>query len=396
MSDRILFVDDEPAVLEGYKRILHREFHVDTALGGADGLAVIRSRGPFAVIVSDMRMPGMDGVQFLSRARKLNPDTVRMVLTGHADIGAAMEAVNEGHIFRFLTKPCDKLILARAITTALVQYRLITAEKELLENTLMGSIKVLTDVLSLVNPAAFGRSVRSARYVRHIVSKLQLDAPWRFEAAAMLSQLGCVTLDPETIEFAYAGRLLTPEEQARLDMHSQVAKGLLSNIPRLEAIAWMIGQQQPVPPDNLSTNISSPGEVIVLGAKILKLALAFDSLKMKGYTQREILNRLHDTGEFDRELVEILADFESGHERMETKTVAVSNLVPGMILQQEVRAKSGLLLAAKGQEVSYPLSIRLNSFLHRDAIAETVNVLVAHSEAKALGAKADAKAAHSR
>src|SRR5580698_5073090 len=160
MGDKILFVDDEPAFLKGYQLMLRQDFEVDTAVGGEQGLAQIHDHGPYAVVVSDMRMPGMNGVQFLARVRQIAPDTIRMILTGYTDINAAMDAVNEGNIFRFLAKPCERDVLSNAITSGLVQYRLITAEKELLGNTLMGSIKVLIDVLSAASPEAFGRSIR--------------------------------------------------------------------------------------------------------------------------------------------------------------------------------------------------------------------------------------------
>src|ERR1700678_1843840 len=173
MSGKILFVHDGPAVLDGYKRMLHREFQVDTAVGGEQALATIQEHGPYAVVISDMRMPEMNGAQFLARVRATTPDTVRMLLTGYTDLNAAMDAVNEGNIFRFLTKPCEKEILATALTTGLVQYRLVTAEKELLEKTLMGSIKVLTDVLSAASPEAFGISMRIAHLVRYLVGKFK-------------------------------------------------------------------------------------------------------------------------------------------------------------------------------------------------------------------------------
>ena len=115
--DKILFVDDEPAVLDGYQRLLRREFDVSVALGGEQGLTSIRTNGPYAVVISDMRMPGLNGAQFLSLVRQKVPDTVRMLLTGYTDLNAAMDAVNEGNIFRFLTKPCDKELLVKALTT---------------------------------------------------------------------------------------------------------------------------------------------------------------------------------------------------------------------------------------------------------------------------------------
>ena len=131
MSDKILFVDDEPGVLEGYRRLLHKEFSVETAVGAQDGLTAIAAaqEDAYAVIVSDMRMPEMNGVQFLSRVRTISADSVRIALTGYADIQTASNAVNEGSIFRFLIKPCEKEVLARALTAGLVQHGLVIAEK---------------------------------------------------------------------------------------------------------------------------------------------------------------------------------------------------------------------------------------------------------------------------
>jgi len=133
MSRKVLFVDDEPLVLDGYKRMLHTEFMVSTAVGGEKGLNAIQDNGPYAVVISDMRMPGMNGAQFLAQVREKTPDTVRMLLTGYSDVAAAIDAVNEGHIFRYLTKPCEKQVLVAAINIGIVQYHSVIAERELLQ-----------------------------------------------------------------------------------------------------------------------------------------------------------------------------------------------------------------------------------------------------------------------
>src|SRR5579863_6628829 len=117
MNDKILLVDDEAAILEGYQRLLRRDFRIDVARGGKSTLASLESSGPYAVVVSDMRMPEMDGAQLLAKVKVLSPDTVRVMLTGNADIQTAVSAVNEGSIFRFLTKPCTKETLAKALTS---------------------------------------------------------------------------------------------------------------------------------------------------------------------------------------------------------------------------------------------------------------------------------------
>ncbi len=195
-----------------------------------------------------MRMPGMDGIQLLSRIKAVSPDTIRVMLTGTTEIETAINAINEGSIFRFLSKPCSKDMMAKTLTGALLQYRLVTAEKQLLEQTLTGCIQVLTEVLSLVNPAAFGRAERARRYIHHVVRAMKLGNPWQYEVAAMMSQLGCVTLPAETIDAVYSGEKLSPAEQAEYDAHPTVAYDLLSKIPRLEPIAWMIQQQnRPAP-----------------------------------------------------------------------------------------------------------------------------------------------------
>ena len=161
-AEKILLVDDDSNILEGYRRGLIREFLLETALGGEQALTLAAENGPYAVVVSDMRMPGMDGIQLLSRIKALSPDTIRVMLTGNTDTETAINAINEGSIFRFLNKPCSKEVMAKTITAALMQYRLVTAEKHLLEQTLSGSLQVLTEVLSLINPAAFSRAERAA------------------------------------------------------------------------------------------------------------------------------------------------------------------------------------------------------------------------------------------
>jgi CheY-like chemotaxis protein len=378
MGDKILFVDDEPAFLKGYKLMLRQDFEVDTAVGGEAGLAAIHDHGPYAVVVSDMRMPGMNGVQFLTRVRQSAPDTIRMILTAYTDVNAAMDAVNEGNIFRFLAKPCEREVLAKAITSGLVQYRLISSEKELLENTLMGSIKVLTDVLSAVSPDAFGRSIRITRSVRHLAAKFHLLFSWCFEAAAMLSQLGCITLDPELIQSAYLGTHLSDENQARFAAHPNVARDLLVNIRRLEPVAWMISQQltQGVP-QNPPQVPELPAEVLTFGAKMLRVAVAFDNLKMKGMSSDEaILQLRHRPNDFDCELVDALTDMKSEEARMELRKVPISTLTTGMILQQDVRNRAGLLVVAKGQEVTRPLLARLQNFSLAQLIDSEVVALV--------------------
>jgi len=378
MADKILFVDDEPSVLDGYKRILYKEFAVDTAIGGERGLNAMKENGPYSVVISDMRMPGMNGAEFLAQLRKRNPDTVRMLLTGYTDLDAAIAAVNEGNIFRFLSKPCEKDVLAKAISAGLNQYRLVMAEKELLENTLMGSIKVLTEVLSAASPETFGKSMRISRYVHHLVAKFALPSPWRFDAAAMLSQLGCLSLDPNLIRMSYVREDLSREDRIRFAAHPHAAKSLLVNIPRLEPIAWMISQQ--LNPRIMDSNPDVPKDFdadILLGARFLRLAVILDSLRMTGLSHQEALARLLDQHrEFGSGLIGALADIKSETDAKELRKVSFSKLTTGMILQEEIRTRSGMLVVPKGHEITLALLIKLDNFVSAGTIGKDVVVLV--------------------
>jgi DNA-binding NtrC family response regulator len=160
-SPSVLFVDDEPRILDTYRASLRKQFKVDTANGPEEGLEKIKTSGPYAVVVSDLKMPKMDGITFLAKVQELSPDTVRVMLTGHADVESAISAVNNGAVFRFLTKPSPLDVMIRTLEVCMKQYSLVVAERELFRGTLRGCIKVLTDILSLVNPEAFGTSART-------------------------------------------------------------------------------------------------------------------------------------------------------------------------------------------------------------------------------------------
>jgi response regulator RpfG family c-di-GMP phosphodiesterase len=304
-------------------------------------------------------MPEMDGAQFLAKIKILSPDTVRVMLTGNADMQTAVRAVNDGNIFRFLTKPCTKDTLAKTLTACLVQHRLVNAEKELLENTLSGSITVLTEVLSLVNPAAF--------------NVLRLPNPWRFEVAGMMSQLGCVILDPNTIEAAYARRRdFTPEEKDAFESHPKVAHDLLAKIPRMEPIAWMIAHQNhdaPMEGDIADREMAD----MRLGASILRIALAFDELVRLNFSKTEAAHKLaQQHRDLDPRIFEALVELKA--EEHEILRCPVEKLAIGMILRENIEDGAGTLIVAKGQEVTMSLILKLKNFYKNGAPKANIEV----------------------
>ncbi len=360
---KILVVDDEPNVLHSIKRLLHKRFSIRTALSGPEALEMMRQEGPFAVIIADMRMPGMDGIELLARVRERFPDTVRMMLTGNAEQETAIRAVNEGQIFRFMNKPCPPELLERNIEAALDQYLLVTAEKELLEKTLSGTIKVLADILSQVNPTAFSRSYRIRHLVSQIVKAEKLPNAWEFSIAALLSQLGCVALPSDLVEKVYAGVKLTPEEEKMFRKHPALGAKLLQHIPRLERVASMIELQLKPFREYRKTPSSADQRIIWTGAQILKTVLDYDQLVFLGKGHREACRILRSReNEYNPNLLMILENLKLEETKGPVRLVKVDQLAIGMVLDRDVIAKNGLLLASKGQEVTFALKERLQNF----------------------------------
>lgn len=128
ISRKILCVDDEPHVLDGLRRQLRRQ-DVTTAVGPQAGLDTVGSQGPFALVISDYRMPGMTGAEFLGRVRQIAPETVTVMLTGCSDLDVAVNALHDGRIFRFLNKPCSREGLEAAVRDGLEQYRLVVSQR---------------------------------------------------------------------------------------------------------------------------------------------------------------------------------------------------------------------------------------------------------------------------
>lgn len=353
---RILCVDDEPAVLESLSDTLHRHFDVWTATSGAAGLDQLRAEPlEFAVVMSDMRMPVMPGHVFLHEACKLAPDATRMLLTGYADVDAAISAVNDGQLFRFLTKPCSPTDLLASCQAALEQHRLRTAEKVLLEQTLKGSLKALSDVLALANPAAFGRSASVRKHAQRLAAALDAGTTWEVEVAAMLAQLGAITLPPATAEKLYSGANLIPREQEMVARVPELTRQILANIPRLEGVLAIL-DNYPCPYGAMGAGRSLP-----IGARIVRIAIDYDALEARGYTSDVALSTLRGRAKaYDPDLLALLervVGTDTGDVRV--TEIPLLALRAGMMLVDDVRGAAGSLLIARGHVATEQLVTRL-------------------------------------
>ena len=375
---RVLCVDDEARVVEGLVLHLRKDYEVHTALGGEEALKALKKMGDTAVIVSDMRMPGMDGAMLLRQVLVLFPDTTRILLTGEPGRDAAITAVNNAQIFRFLAKPCPPDQLRTAVEAGVMQHRLIRAERTILKETLVGCIKALIDVLAITNPVAFGRASRVKRMAMEFAESLGCRDYWQLDAAAMLSQIGYLSLPAPLVDKLYYGDTLTPEEKTLAEGVPDVAMTLLENIPRLDPVIQILAAQRWT-----DEQIARLGDGTVgLGTRILCLVLEYDVLLTQGHSTDVAVQTLRRrTSRFGENLIEKFAHhLGAGSGKTEARKMPLRAVQPGMIIMQDLRTHQGTLLVARGFEVS-------NTFLERsrnfgsELLNEVVKVQIPPAEA---------------
>lgn len=387
MSDEhlpsVLCVDDEPRVLEGLALHLRRRYRLMLAQSGEQALERLHAAGGAAVVVSDMRMPGMNGAVLLSKVRATYPDATRILLTGEPGRDTVVSAVNTGQIFRFLTKPCPPDELIASVQAAVEQHRLVTAERILLQETLIGCIHSLVDVLALTNPVAFGRASRLRRQAMAFAAHLGwAQGFWQLEASAMLSQIGYLSLPAELVEKIYYGERLTPEEEILNQGVAEVASKLLDRVPRLEPIVQI-----------LSSLNSSSGQLEQLGdgpvgraARILQLVTDFDALTSQGNSPDTAIQMLRGReSRYGGKLIqEFATHLGAGSGEMEVVEMPLRQVRPGMTILQDVRTYLGTLLVPRGFEVTERFIERMPNF-GAGILGEKVQVKVPAARAAGAG-----------
>lgn len=377
--EKILFVDDEPNILQAFRRHLYNRFGLQTAQSGREALDLIRRNGPFAVIVSDLRMPEMNGIELLARVKTLSPDTVRMMLTGHADVTTAMEAVNEGNIFRFMTKPCNINLLTKSLEAGIEQYRLITAEKDLLEKTLQGAVQTLTEILGLVSHEVMGRSARVKETASALCVQMGIGRDWRVETAALLSQIGCIVL-PESLLLKIQNQEgLDPIEERMAKEHPLTAARLIRHIPRMEAVADIIAYQNKEYDGGGYPEDQVKGADLPLGSRILKASLDYEhNVDLLGDPQAALKELKANARAYDPKVLEALEEVvKSGGvvKELVRMDIRLSELKEDMVLDEDLYTLKGQLLVKSGQRITRPLLERLVNFAATHGIKEPFAVI---------------------
>ncbi|MEV6347297.1 response regulator [Actinoplanes sp. NPDC051851] len=369
----VLLVDDEEAVLETLSLQLGRDYKIMTAADGEQALTVLGEHGPAAAVISDMRMPRMNGIELLRRVQMEYPSTTRVLHTGYGDMATAVAAINSGGVYRYLPKPADTEALRGALRESVDKFEEAMAERELLDRTLRTSVKALFGVLELSNPPAFNRAGRISTLVGELCHTLQLDGLWEIEVAAMASQLGAVTVPAATMNKLDRGLPLTADEQAAVDAMPKIALRLLGDIPMMEDVLQIVRGLTETP----DPSVELP-PLVVDAIAVLRTAIAFELLESRGLNNAAAITALEERGDMPAHVIVALRRVKGVRAAVQDtiREVRVVELEVGFRLVEDVVATNGLVLIGKETVITELMLDRLTNFARAVELVEFVMAAV--------------------
>ena len=360
MNNKILCVDDEEAILRGFKLNLRNQFDLHFASDGVEGLKIFQDEGGFAVVLSDMRMPRMNGAEMLREIKKLNHEVVTVLLTGHTDFESAMAAVNEGSIFRMLSKPCASEILIKTLKDAVVQHDLIVSKRILLDQTLCGAVDALAQSLSTVQPLFFGRAQRVRRLANGLAEEVNLIDSWRVGVAAIFSQLAYLSIPPNLSRAVYYNEDLGSEGKAMvLDLPKETQK-ILNLIPGLEDVGKILQRVDVQPQFEVDD-----GSGIRTAASILRLSLDYDYYHEQGHPDSRIIETFKARPNvYDLKMVDALSIFlRADTESFSSIEIETQNLAEGMRLEEDLLLEDSMLIASAGTDFNRSILKTIRNYI---------------------------------
>lgn len=403
----VLAVDDEPNIVSALRRTLRsRGFTVHTALGGPEGLELL-DKQPVDAIISDMRMPEMTGAQFLQHARAKMPDAVRILLTGYADITSTIEAVNQGEIFRYLSKPWDDDVLLSVLSDGLERKRLARERDQLLALTreqneqlqrhaeeleekvrertqdlqkanerigedFKGTVKMLSTILEQRPGLTGGSARRVAEHVRRLGPRVGLAGADLQDTiyAALLEDLGKLTFPEQWLTTPM--HMLPGRDRDEFMKHPLHGDGYLMSLESLRG-AGRVLRSLYERWDGKGVPAHLKGENIPLGSRVLRAASEYErlragSIESRQFSHQDACNWLKNGSEtrFDPQVAAaFVALLNEDPDAVPTKVLPVSGLKPGMVLAQDLTAGIGVLLLSKDHKLDDTMIRRLEAFQRR-------------------------------
>ena len=394
---KVLYIDDEENLLSSFKSLMRNQNVEAYTLNDPLMIQnVLVEKGPFAVVLSDERMPGMDGVAVLGTVREKHPDTMRAMVTGYADMEATQKAINVGGIINYVTKPWDDSRLRALVQDLVAKYNAVTERRYLigelklknetlellLQGTVTGVVKLLSDVVSSIGEDVASQNVRIRKLGQAII-KMMPELPeqekWDINRALELFNLGFALLPPlAQIRIGRDG-IRAVDQIPIAANHNILAAELLRSIPQFEGVANIIllqhknfdGTGEPI------TN-RTKGKELPVGSRILRILLDLEIKATDHFRGRELLESMKKQPDlYDTELIQrLLGTTDSYRPSRRDGKIHVSRLQVGMVLLEDLTTESGQLLLKKNATLTETICKLLSEWGSLDPINSPVHVVL--------------------
>jgi response regulator RpfG family c-di-GMP phosphodiesterase len=371
MLAKLLFVDDEDIVLKAVIRFFRDIYDVRTVNSADAALQMLIDEDEIAAVVVDLRMPGMSGVDFLRHARELAPQTTRVLLTGRLDVADAVAAVNDGHVFKLLVKPCPVATMKHALDQAVCHYQSNFARKAIVEDSTRDPIvNALCKVLATACPAAHARGKRIKDLAVGIAVAMGIQNRWEVEAAALLSQFGCIGIAPRILASLERGDRLSERDLGSLRQHPAIAAGMLDGLQPLRSVVRAVEYQATV-----CNETRGDGGEISTSARIVRAAADFDLCTAQRRSAQDALAELaKNSATYGADVLKALSSLFNAPESSELMELNVDQILVGMTLECAVGTIDGRTLLAKGSRVTESMLARLRAFARNGSVVQPILV----------------------
>lgn len=377
---QILVVDADPKVLSAFERLFSDQYRVTTFNAPDAALAWLKENPAVAVIVSAINLPGMGGTAFLTSCELAAPLSARIILTAEKSLDVVKQAVNSGHVFMLLTKPCSQAELTAAMQAGMTQHSRLLQERAILERTLSGSVKLLIEMLSLFHSEAFRRTSVMRPQAMKIAHRMGLKKTWELDMAVMFSPLGEALLPKEILARYRTAKPLTDQQREILARAPAQTRDLLKNIPQLDRVAECLYLSSRGY-DGSGFPVDGPvGMDIPVTSRILKVltdlwfaspetgvdAAAFEALT---------INRKQYDPEILKVAREELLDLTSDPNSKPVTLCYIRALRPGDVLVDDVLSEgSHELVLSRGHQLTSTTIRRLDQYNHVSGIRQPIRV----------------------
>jgi putative two-component system response regulator len=369
----LLLVDDTPDNISLLNGLLKDTYKIKIAINGEDALKIAFSNTPPDLILLDVMMPIMDGYEVLKKLKaKKSTSTIPVIfVTAKGEVEDESKGFALGCV-DYIKKPFSPPIVLARVQTHLDLKNAKNRVDKLLSKTLLGSIKMMSDMISITNPILFSQSSRLKNHVYQIGRKLKLTDSWKLEIAALLSQIGKITFPITLLTKVRNNEKLTAREQKLFDAHPFIGKALLTNIPSLETIGQIVEKQIDDPP---KSELKDWDYVTICG-QIIKVALEYDTLIKSGRSKNDAASMMsHQKGRYSHEILKILMEIEENTPDNVSKWVKVDELKEGMILLEGIICDSKTTLLEKHTVISESILCLVQKNAKLRTIKEPIKVL---------------------